>query len=570
MKKKLLILISIFPILSFAQAELWNYQNPTTEVCYDGLTNIQNLENWSAYQTVDGFWNSPVDSAICIDVAGNSYIEIPYSQADLSRPVYLKLRNMPTMTLAENAAYMFHWMTTEMSELDLFNINYCDGQLCDGVRLGISVPDSDTTNTMRWYTQEFFIYDAPWNACGVEFAFCFPTEYFVLGNELKELVFQLNFESAPIDNSFIIESAHIGKMETFCTQTVTESNISNFNWKENTYQFGGNWEWCDIENGTFGCPGAVPYLVAWQGTGFPSESNKYYFELAPALNAATQQTITIEVDEFSTLQLQPFTYFRGALVEGDDSLRHLLDYQNYGEICIGQYLDAIIQGGGHYVHHEGSNVSFMSGRSCMQYNRDASMVVKENASFIYGPHGQGILATYGGSNIYLEKNTELNINCKIIIANHTPIYENENVNIYASQGSKLIFGSQCQLENWSIDHSVKWIIHSNGAYIDLTALDDDEKKHIEIIYDHQPQIQVLNVFGNPVHNDLTFSFHNQTDSPVNYEVLDMEGRKVQGGVFNAPKGYVLAKVETQTLNKAIYILRLWQTNQTAEIKFVKQ
>jgi hypothetical protein len=572
MKRPLLIIVlSCLFYLTKAQVPEFNFDVPTQGLCYDSVTTLLGWENWTAYHTLDNTWYGPLDSSYCIStrMEDDLLIRLQMEELDISRPVYLKWSAPDSLVLNHNALYLFQTYS-DLLYTALGQNNFCEeDNFCNGVFAEIQIPSNplDTTNTpiIRRYFEEF-LYDE--YGCDYNFSFCFPTEYFENGNILRSILFKYDFSANVSDQDFFISNLAITDLEG-CTNILTQETMPEFYNDLNEYMLLPTISDC-MAISDF-CFFIKPGYALWMGEGIPSDTNRHYIDLFPIPNSTQQEDIQLIIPYDNNLTLQPFTYFRGGLIEGSDSVRHNLTIINEGMMCLNQFIDVVIGPEYKYIHNPGASVHFQSGRACMQVSGGGEMILRENAKFLYGDNGNGILAVYGNSKIILEEGSELILNNKLLIEDHDSLDYRTTVDVYMNKASRLYFGNQFRLVNFSRDENVKVIIHLNGGVLDFSGLSDEERRHFEVRYPEETQeLAVIAVYGNPVDESLDFAFHSRTSGKTELRIYSMDGKLMKDLNYLATAGFNNVNYNTGSLPNGQYTLNISNGRVQTSFQFLKQ
>jgi hypothetical protein len=314
-----------------------------------------------------------------------------------------------------------------------------------------------------------------------------------------------------------------------------------------------------------------PNLAMWSGEGIPADTNRYYIDLLPIPNSTEQQNMEFVIPYEGSLTMQPFTYFRGGLLEGSDSVRHNLTIINEGMMCLNNFIDVVIGEDNHYIHQPGASVHFQSGRACMQISGGGNMTISKNAKFLYGDNGNGVLAAYGNGRIFLQEGAELILNNKLMIEDHDNLDYGTTVDIYMDKASRLSFGKQFRLVNFSRDENVKVVIHLNGGILDFSGLSEEERRHFEVRYPEESQnLAVIAVYGNPVDESLDFSFHSKTSGKTEVQIYSVDGKLVKDMNYSSIEGFNNISINTGNLPAGQYTLNISNGIAQTSFQFLKQ
>lgn len=80
----------------------------------------------------------------------------------------------------------------------------------------------------------------------------------------------------------------------------------------------------------------------------------------------------------------------------------------------------------------------------------------------------------------------------------------------------------------------------------------------------------LELFPNPVVNELTVEFPGNVEGPLDYQILSIEGRSVQNGELQNQSSFDQYIINTESLHSGYYLLKINTEKQSYISKFVKQ
>lgn len=545
--KPLYLLACLLVSSSLSAQNIYEYIsfNPLVEDTCGSGNAILRPEHFIAYQTIDNTQDGEIDPETCVEWGS---WELLLTGADLSRPVFVRLVDFE-LSLPPNDLLMFSNFYNEVwsndSHIDWGNQDFCFDGLCNGLEVRVEVPseDGEGLNERVWQQEFSPVPDeiAQWSLIATGFSMCVPTEDFE-EQQLNELVLKFMFVEG-------VDSIEMYGLEIASREGVFEVSNSNLSDYQNAggYEFDG-WGWS----------GSADFVFLYDAGGYPSETNVSYVEFFPPQNPSTLQTIQLLFGEDDNYTLQPFTQFRGGLVEGEDELRHNLEIVNEGAtFCFNSYIDFTVDNGSRFVHH-GGKLEFQGGRSCMQLSGGATFVLS-SPRLNYGQVGQGMFALYGGSNILLEPNSHLHFDGKMLLANHAWDAEFVPVVMTLKEGAKLSFSEFAKLEDLS-EGKTKLLIRNQGGEVDLTNLTEAERASIEIITEAVETKQIT-LLGNPVATDGDLSFLLFEEGEATVRVLDANGKRMLESEMGADSP--LIKLPLKGMPAGAYLL---QVKQQAEIR----
>lgn len=556
------LLISIFSFAQSVQPPNHNFSSASIRPChFDSTQMLLQADDWLIYQTIDDTWNGVMDSTLCIgvkDTLGKLIIEL--EQIDIAKPVFVKsLMNDSTKILLRKDWVYGGEASIEVSDNAFINFSpNCANGFCSGMIIGIEIPDSTGNSTdLRIYSDKAIAGNDRF------YELCLVTEYFE-ENYLKELVYKFKLlGTVGTGLWFSPLSSNL--------QPAEEWNLSYLDRDTIVPEFSYN-PFDSSYNTTLGSIATTNYfyyggtfLLLYQDTSiYPSVNDISYLELSPEVNDTFPKTINIEMNYSDVLWFQPFSGFRGGLLEGSDSLRHPFNIiNNGGTMCFGYgFIELTFEDGNNYIHQPGGEVRFGGKNSCFRFQEGSSLIVDDDTHFIYGKNGMGMLALATGGSIELGKNSTLEINNTISLYELTELYgidENQQIYMELNEGSSLIFGEDAHLTNkYSIDEKMKLNIYMNGGTLDMSNLSTDEQSIINLIYPVIPNrlIDNVKVFPNPTQGDLNFSMILGKKEMVQFEAFDLTGRLVFSEIQNGVKGNNRFTFTKQFLSKGIYFFKI--------------
>ncbi len=549
---------------SAAQIDQLQFLSEEPLLCIDSVTSLIGYHNWEAYQTLDGTWNGPRDSTICISLYHSTEIYNPsilFDEIDLSRPVYIRalFDSLPTLT-PHKIYYVYHNQFS--SEYEITDTTYCENGWCEGIMVGIQTPSDDVDSTdlsnVKYYSQNF----DEFGGCST-IDMCVPTELFDSLNYLKEFIVKVKYDG--INNA---NSTSVGAFDFIstsdCTSLVDSAFLVNHYSPLNTYYLTEGMSCFDGY-----CYLGSAALIKWDGAGIPSDTNLYYLDVPALYDPSNQQIITINIWDSEGLIFEPFTQIRGALVDGSDSVRHTLSINNWGQFCLGYgFSEFITAPGGTFSHHKGMIATPFG--SCMRFEYDATLRIAENASLHYGMYGNGMLAMNAGSKIDLQNNASLHFGNIFSLWDYPGQTNPENIHIYLKKGNSLVFDKYSSIVNRSLDSRMKLVVHLQGGYLDISNLDENSKKHLVVEYNRpDAQMEILSMYGNPL-SDLNFTLHSNHSGIANADVFDAMGKKVMTVQLTLNEGFNQIQIPLPSIAAGTYVLQIASNMGSVQTKFMKE
>jgi len=495
-----------------------------------GVTVVQ-PQFWNIYQTLDGHWNGPVDSSRCISVSVlpfNQGIEIVLEQVNPTEPLFIRARMdlaLPEDFLPDYLYNTFNTARILPGDSLLRLTADCPGDLCSGALVGIAIPDENGVPgaATRFHTARASVYPPSFNSFkSVDAAACFPTERFA-EQRLKEYILKFTFADTAVMAG--------RRLHIFSTDIVPEpfgpGLINSIFADSNPYP---------IEAAAV--PWGFNFLGLYTAPTYPGPQNPSYIEITPVPNTTLPQNITLTVDDFQTLEMQPFAQFRGGLVAGSAIERHQFTLQNNGgDLCL-NFLDLIFDNGDALFHASGQ-ISMNNAFSCMQFKNGSELRVKEGASLHYGQNGAGMLVICANSTIALERNATLVVDCILQISECDDALPSHDIFIDLPPGSHLIFTENAWLTNrFSKDKKMRLNVRMLGGTLDDSALPLDSRVIIRRVYP-EPSLHWadnVQVWPNPFSDQLTVQYLTGSGEQVLLQWTDTQGRLVLEEQLPATKG----------------------------------
>lgn len=519
MKKTLLFLAILYTQYLNAQTELVYF--PTDEIItapcpFDTTQTTSQLKDWLIYQTLDGTWNGVIDSSLCINVRAAEFnTAIDFSELNTLSPVFVRriiTDENKDWLLSDYLYSAFGGLKTPLP-YELKTQEDCPNDFCTGLIIGIEIPDEtgDESN-VRYYNMTAF--GAPNTYYGM--GACLPTEYFEY-NYLREFIFQIEIKESSSAESWV-ELYRNYLMASPNPGRIYDINIEEFHFQDTSYNIFG---YEIAEDGT----NAHGLLFMYNDTTYPSPERPSYIEAKLVSNVNSVQTINVIGGE-QNFVFQPFTYLRGALIAGNDSLRHQVNLINTeGNMCLYYSAELIFHGNTHY-YHEGGTISLEGKNSCLSFQYGASMNIAENIELYYGDNATGVIALGKNGHLNLAKNSTMHINNRFVLLEDSP-YRDYQAYVDLQPGSQLIFDENATLKkNTRLENGyMKLNVYMNGGTLDDSNLTEEERLLINRIYPPRPieRLAQLNISPNPatdylqIQHDLTLK---------NIRLVDALGKEV--------------------------------------------
>ncbi len=549
MKKALLFLLLCLSISATAQIPA-NYGFNGTEPIpcpFDADVTIQSPPHWLAYQTLNGKWNGTIDSSRCISFRDTIFGAIvDLDQIDPSKPLFVKNLLEDKPWLEPDWLFSTHGNITLSSGLELRTSNQCANHFCSGIITGVEVPDEAGMGTnLRLYKNK--MYGEP--SYGYDVGGCLPTEGFG-DNHLSKFIFKISFETADLTGHYIyFRSGFLDMLHE--VGHVYDIVAQDWHFNGQSYDL---YSWGDLSQ-----DGWFNYLLMHGGDDYPSRAHPYFVEARPEPNSTEQEEINIffEIEDESFVH-QPFTYLRGALVEGSDNVRHRVTLHNHGaNFCLPGWIEVVLEEDVSY-RHEAGTVELGGPESCMMFRKGSKLSVAEGARFDYGQSGIGILALQAGSKFELEKNASFFIDNMVHIFEGDEASEPGQIYIDLLPGTTFTFGENAQVINKnSFDGSIALNFRMLGGTLDDSRLDVDSRKLVRRIYPEASEnfVDNFSAFPNPASENLNICYTASEDENVNFQFFDAFGKEVFSEDFQAGKGGNQFELPLSKFQSGMYFLK---------------
>lgn len=536
-----------------------NFSSASMKPCpFNSTQMLLQADDWLIYQTLDDTWNGVMDSTKCLGVTDNfGTLIIELDQIDIGKPVFVKSLMDDSTKILLNQNWIYEGSAAVEIPDDTF-VNFspnCANGFCTGVIYGVEIPDSTGTS------KEIRIHgDAAEFSTDVNFDICMVTEKFD-ENYLKEIVYKFKLlNSSSTGFWFRPKYTQLFGHEEYYISRIDQDTIVyeyNYNSNDSSYNVGL------YEIGMSDIPFGGNYILMHHDSTYPNAQNISYLDLNPENNDIFPKTINLFLEYEQTLHPQPFTQFRGGLIEGNDSIRHHFNLINNGaDMCFSMYgLDVIFEGRSNYIH-QGGDIKFGNETSCLLFKNGSKFILADETNFEYGQNGMGMFVLGYGGTIELGKNSKLLINNRMVLVEDPGLFgvvDNQQIYMELNEGSTLAFGEQAYLtNNFSIDRNMKLNIYMNGGILDDSKLSSDELEVINLIYPTPPEVfrENVKVFPNPTSDILTFSMILKNESLVKIEAYDLAGRFVFSKNENGQKGKNNFQIQVNDLSKGVYFFKI--------------
>jgi len=546
MKKSITLLLLVYSFIAFGQSPYDSFFKQTSlQPCpFDSTQMLLQFDAWEIYQTIDDRWDGIVDSSRCFEVkeyTSNNF-EIELAQINPNRPLFIRNRidDLNKIPLNPNMLYapgLWHTLTGTTS-LNL--ATNCSGDFCSGLIVGVDIPDESGSGRDRR------INSAPLKLDNFnDFEFCMITEYFP-DNFLRDFVLKFSFDIISSNSTLRIGS--VANNEVYEYGTIDEVAASPSYFDGTDYQV----PLLDFSQGSIWTGNMV---LLYNAPTYPSPTAPSYVNVSPSPNTAQQENMNLYIDTWQVLTPQPFTYFRGGLIEGSDSLRHMVNLiNNGGHLCIFSIVDLVFGGGTRYVH-QGGKIDFVNNFSCIQFLDGGVLEVADDTDLHLGKRGVGALALRQGGSIEIGKNSSLTIDLQVWMNESRGVRTPHQIYVSLNRGSRLIFTEDAQLSNYgSIDGQMKLNVYMNGGILDDSQLSPKERALINRIYPapEGPFANQLELFPNPASDQCNISLVLAEEELVSIQIFDIYGKVIYQKEEVLAKGRPMMAFPTNGLAEGVY------------------
>ncbi len=535
-------------IVARSQNQLPNYffGSPVNMTCPYDSSNFDGFLEWEGFQTTDSsYWGTRDTHCFGIAALPNAGLSIDQGSINPIYPFYVSsvLDSSNKVALDSNGLYKLSFnIYANNGMINMLQGNNCPDGICNGVQIGIEIPDSaGTGHEIRWYSGAGSIFG---NSMYVEF--CFATELFPQGNFIRHAYIKMSPDGPSVGVELYAYNILIEDM-TQNTEKIRriDAGWNGTNYSAYLYPFSGA---CFCSN----------KMMIYNDTVHPGPNHQSFVEVFPSPNVATQETIDVTIDPFSTLIYQPYTQMRGGLVLGD-TIRHIVNLvNNGGNICTYPFIDLVFQNGDGYRHTNGE-VKMEGKMACMQFGKGSALTVTAGSHFVYGRPGHGMLAIRSNGKIVLEPRAEMVMHNIFSIGEYRDEIGPGKFSLHLKPGSKFTFGPDAMLtnENSRFRESTMLDVYMEGGTLDDSNLSTEERALIRRIYP-SPSAEFadnLQILGNPFSETLEITLTTAGAMPITVDLMGMNGQLLQHHELEATLGANYFQLKTNALPAGTYLLR---------------
>lgn len=553
-------LLATVPAL-LGQTYSTNFYNTVTQPCpFDNTETVTYPEGWIIYQTLDGTWSGPVDTERCIsaeEISGGN-LRIDLGQANPAEPLFVRalpselasVGELPTNTLM--VIDFFWWGANGYIQTG----TSCVEDMCSGVFAGVDV---GVPGAMRIHTG--LISDESFEHS------CFPTEYFQ-GQYLQELILKITFiPDIDLTGKYLVLGgvlvsptwSEVGMISEVVAHEWQFDEVNN-EYNVTAYEATDQPAWND------------QFLMLYTAPTFPSLDDPSYVEGSVEPPTGEQERINLKIDLFQTLEIQPFTHLRGALVEGSDSIRHQVNLFNAGGAVCVNFLDLIFSGGNEYRHGKGSILEMHNSFSCFQFRKGSALHVMEDAMLHYGNNGAGMLALCATGTIKLEPNSTLLVDAVLNLAECDDAIEPTHIYMDLPKTASLIFTENARLTNrFSQGQQMELHVRMLGGTLDDSRLAPEDRALIKRVYpDPAPNFSDnFSLSPNPFQTAPRLSYLSAGTEQLWLQWLAPDGKIVSETQLSAEKGFNEWTLHNTPPNTGFYLLRIGNRRESTVLKLIR-
>ena len=499
---------------------------------FDNNQTVLYPKGWIVYQTLDDTWNGPVDSTRCISVESFGFPgkpRIDLEQIDPEKALFIRAKPSEFIGIGSlTPNYVFNvYTSSSISDIAVKPRlgTDCTEDLCTGVFVGIAVPGALRIQTGVTPGVNF-------EETVLDVVSCFPSEYFD-SQHLDQVILKYTFgQNADMTGQYLYLDGVFIDVIDIAPGLITEVNAYPSQYNSGTGEY-------DVHASDI-IPGfSENCVLQYTAPTFPSVQDPSYVIGTPVPNSTSQQTINLIIDPFQTLEIQPFTYLQGALVEGSDTQRHQANLvNNGGDICL-NFIDFVVDGGDEF-RHAGGSLYMNNAFSCMKFANGSALRVVEGATLHYGNDGTGMLALCANSTLAIERNATLVIDAVLNLSECNADLLPQQIYMDLPPGARLVFTDRARLTNrFSQGQLMKLNVRMLGGTIDDAALAPEDRALINRIYpDPAPNLaDNMTLYPNPFAGSFTFGYLAGQQEKLNVRWADINGRTVLEQTLQAEKGY---------------------------------
>ena len=535
-KMKFLLVVLLIPISIALQSQDFlslEYEIETKTCPEDTSITFTGIKNWDIFQTLD---NSPngerINNCENIDFANIGRFILPLKNIDPDRSIFIKNENPLNKKIDPNRIFEAYTSSLILNEGEFIkedpqgrvNKILVDvdgiGEFGDTIENNFQVQSDINIQSNRITLRDCVITEKQDSQTVNEI--CFVLEARDFSDSSVLIIPRFFMQTYPWGDPFFMNSI------------VRNIYLENGIYKPHP------WE-------TFSIASHASTSVYHLTPGDPSPDNMHYYNIQVE-DSTTQHTIDLDLDNDYSLIFQRYTQIRGALVAGEDSLRHKFNINlEGGSICFQFAIDFITEEDNEFRYLSG-NVNFTALNACMQFQGGSKLRIMENARFHFGQNGVGLLSLKPGSEVVIEDGAELYMDGNILLSGYR---DSESIKIELGPGQKLTFSPNAHIYPLIDEFYFKQIdVYLKGGELDIQHLDEQSLGRLNIIYETDNQdSETVHVFPNPSSDFIAIENSNYPNS-VKIALVNIKGQTVISKEGNTQ----YLNLDVRSLENGSYIL----------------
>lgn len=565
MKLLLLSLLCAVSLSLSAQFNLLHFNNYGFAQCPSNPNiTVSAPQGWSAYQTENDAWDGPMDASVCMDFtqstnnANNAILNV--SNAIEGKPIFLKksfnheLVSNAMYGITNSSPFSFQQIATDCS----------DSFTCSGVLMLVEKPNHPDSAEATTTDTHFFSFES--NASGFTtpsaINACLTTQH-LSDQVLREFVMVLHPAWENIDDTMTLVNTWLLKSWSLeiSSQSFYDMALYQLNDAVHNYSFFQE----------------IHKLFLYDPLqGYPGPDNLSFIDIEPngGVPSPTPQAILVDFpadpdwDQY-VAAFQPFSFLRGALLEGSDSLRHPLEISfNDAQWC-GDIVADYPLSPGDGVGFRNSTIDF-GVDNCFILLENAFLKVEASGAFNYGLKGTGMLGMHPNSRVIIEEGATLQFGNTLALDDKLPDdLEQTFCDIYLHDGSTLTFAEHARVKNLSLNNRLKVRLHMLGGRVLFNGLTAEERSHFELVYPEVVEELTLEILGNPAAQEIRFRIWSPEAGQSRVSLFDLNGKLYHDAQVTHQQGWSEHRIPAPRKN-GYAILRVVQANHAATKRVLVQ
>lgn len=286
-----------------------------------------------------------------------------------------------------------------------------------------------------------------------------------------------------------------------------------------------------------------------------------------------QKRITIRLDIYGGVFIQPLTVLKGGVFDSVTKQRHRLVLNlMWGNICVSPIVELVIKDDD-VIRCSGGNISLAGQRSCMMLRDQGALEIGSEQHLEYGSSGIGILGIKPGATIRFDHGARMTIDNKLLLADYWSTRAGGEVNVTLGPGNELKFGEHASVTNGPFDHgSVVMNIHLKGGRVNLDHLDNKSRELINLVYydEFSEGLEEAELYPNPAKTKLHLSFRSDGVSQVQATIFHNNGEAVYTETSSVYEDVNTLSFDVSDLDRGVYLLYLKSPDKVVSKTFLIQ